>query len=308
MNKQEGERIVEYFIVRERETSIATNGSEYISLTLSNKDGIIRAKLWDVTEKEKEWLLKRALIKVDGLITFYRGQRQLTIQRVRLVTEEDAIEINDLLNHANIPREDLWQELRMIIEDIDSETLRELIKTLLRKKEIREKLTTIPAAKQYHHAYYAGLLEHIVTLCHVSAQLLQVYPQLNKDVIMTVCILHDIGKTKALTDPVVPDYTTNGELIGHVVLSIEMILEGAIEAGISTDDHEVLAVKHCILSSHVNDSLQSGVNSKTAEAIFFQHINKLDNQLNALFMIGNEANEDWTFSPMFKRRMYTNRK
>ncbi|WP_236034974.1 3'-5' exoribonuclease YhaM family protein [Alkalihalobacterium elongatum] len=305
MNKQEGERIVDYFIVRDRETSIATNGSEYISLTLSNKDGVIRAKVWDVTEKQKEWLIKRSMIKVDALVTFYRGQRQLNIQRVRLVTDDDAVELNDLLNHASIPREDLWQELRMFIEDIESETLCELIKTLLKKKDIREKLTTIPAAKQYHHAYYAGLLEHIVTLCHVSAQLLQVYPQLNKDVILAVCILHDIGKTKALSDPVVPDYTTNGELIGHVVLSIEMIIEGAIEAGISTDHHEVLAVKHCILSGHVQDSVQSGVNSKTAEAIFFQHINKLDNQLNALFMIGNETNEEWTFSPMFKRRMYT---
>ncbi|WP_209122146.1 3'-5' exoribonuclease YhaM family protein [Alkalihalobacillus sp. BA299] len=308
MNKQEGERVVDYFIVKDRETSVAANGSEYLSLTLSNKSGSLRAKLWDVTEKQKEWLLKRAIIKVDGLITFFREQRQLNIQRVRLVTEEDEIDINELVNQAFIPREELWQELRMFIDEIDSETLREIIKTLLRKKEIREKLTTIPAAKMYHHAYYAGLLEHIVTLCHVTAQVLPVYPHLNKDVIIASCILHDIGKTKALSDPVIPDYTTSGELIGHVVLSIEMILEGAIEAGISTDHHEMVALKHCILSNYRQNYQTSGVGSKTAEAIFFQHINQLDNELNAFFMIGNEACEEWTFSPMFKRKMYTYRK
>ncbi|WP_078430954.1 3'-5' exoribonuclease YhaM family protein [Alkalihalobacterium alkalinitrilicum] len=308
MNKQEGERVVDYFIVKDRETNIAANGSDYLSLTLSNQHGILRAKLWDVTEKQKEWLLKRAIIKVDGMITFFREQRQLNIQRVRLVTEEDAIDINELVNHVTIPREELWQELRMFIEEVESDTLRELIKTLLRKKDLREKLTTVPAAKEYHHAYYAGLLEHIVTLCHVAAQLLPVYPQLNKDVIITSCILHDIGKTKAISDPIVPDYTTSGELLGYVFLSIEMILEGAIQAGISTDHNEVLAVKHCVLSNDRQPTQASGVRSKTAEAIFFQHINQLDNELNALFTLGNESNEDWTFLPMFKRRMYTYRK
>ncbi|WP_096202682.1 3'-5' exoribonuclease YhaM family protein [Bacillus sp. FJAT-45350] len=306
LEKKEGERMVDFFIIKEREVSIASNGSEYISFTLGKGSETIRARIWDVSAEQKELFMKRSVVKVDATVTMYRNQKQLTIQRIRLATDEDPIRVQDLLISGNISREDLWVELRMCIEEIQSPVLSRMIKSILAKKEVRDSLTTIPAAKQYHHAYYAGLLEHIVSLCQGSLQLLPFYPHVDKDCVLASCILHDIGKTKALSDPIAPDYTTEGELVGHVVLGIEMVNEAAYEAGISTNNEEVVAVKHCMLCHYSDNGEELGgtVLGKTAEAIFFSQLDQLDTKMNALLQVKDSAEDGWSYSPMLKRRVF----
>lgn len=302
--KKEGERLIDFFIVKEKEANIAANGSEYLSVVLGNRNGQIRAKLWDVTEEQKELIQKRAIIKVDGFITIYRNQKHLTIQRVRLSNNEDQIGISDLLPEAKTPREELWQELRFFIDEIQSPVLNKVIKTLLSNKEIREKYTTIPATKEEHHPYYAGLLEHIVQLCHGAVQLLPLYKKLNKDIVLATCILHDIGKVKDLTDPIAPEHTISGELIGSVMLSVEMMNQAAYEAGISTENDEIMIVKHCIISHLSLEPVYSkGMKGKTMEAIFFQYLKELDSRINAIEQASEEGSEEWNYTPLFKRKI-----
>ncbi|GAE34140.1 HD domain-containing protein [Halalkalibacter akibai] len=139
--------------------------------------------------------------------------------------------------------------------------------------------------------------------------MLPLYPQLNRDVILTACLLHDIGKTELFTEAVAPDYTTAGELLGHITLGLELIQDAAREAGISTSNVELMKVKHCIASQfgEIQNGFGSPVSPKTAEAVFFQHIKQMNTMLHAFEMIQERSNEEWTYSPMFKRKMYTSK-
>ncbi|WP_017726578.1 3'-5' exoribonuclease YhaM family protein [Halalkalibacterium ligniniphilum] len=303
----EGERIVNFFLIRDREIKTATNGKEYANFTLERDLDFIPARLWDINEEQKVVLQRRAVVKVDGLITSYRNQKQLNIQRIRLATDEDEVNITELLSKPGLSREELWHELRLLIDEIQSPVLSTLVKKVLSDKKIRDKVTTIPAAKLWHHTYYAGLLEHIVHLCQSIMQLIPLYPHINQDCVLTTAILHEIGKAEALEDPIAPDYTTKGELMGHIVLGIEMINQAAYEAGIPRDNEELIAVKHCILSQYGESEAainQGFIVNKTAEAVFFHHLNQLNEKLNGLQIIHDGSTEPWVYSSMFKRKMY----
>jgi 3'-5' exoribonuclease len=301
----EGDRFFGFLLIKELHRKVATNGSEYFDIVLGDASGIISAKLWDISEEQKATFSIKKIVKVDGIVSLYRQQKQLQIQRIRLSLPEDDIDIQTLIQKADVSREELWQELRMIIEEIQSPTLQKLVKTVLMVKETREALTTIPAGMKMHHSYYAGLLEHVVTLMQSALQLFPIYPQLNKDLIIATCLLHDIGKTIELSDPIAPEYTTEGELIGHIVLGIELINDAAKEAGISSRDEELLALKHCILSHHgdVDLGYGSAISGKLPEAIFFHYLDQIDAKLNAMELSFKGNSEEWVYSPMLRRKI-----
>lgn len=307
-NVKEGERLIGFFLIKEIQKKIANNGSLYFDLLLGDRTGIIAAKLWDISEQQEETFEVKKIVKIDGLITLFRNQKQLQIQRIRLATPEDKVELVDVVQSTDTSREELWQELRMFIGEIESPTLGKVVKSILGSKDVRDRLTTIPAGKKMHHAYYGGLLEHIVTLLHAASSLLHIYPHLNKDLILTTCLLHDLGKTKELIDPISPQYSTEGELIGHLVLGIELINEAAREVGIPSDDKELLALKHCILSHHgeVDLGYGSAVSGKIPEALFFHYLDQIDAKLNAMKMAMQASEEEWTYTPMLHRKVLNN--
>jgi 3'-5' exoribonuclease len=306
-DRQEGERVVDFYMIRDREVKRASNGTDYLNLTLERKLEYIPARLWDATEQHKQALIRRAVVKVDGVVTVYRQQKQLNIQRIRLATDEDPVTVAELISKPGLSREELWHELRMIIEEIQDETLLKLVKTMLGKKEIRERFTTIPASKATHHPYYAGLLEHVVEVCQSILQLSLIYGTINRDVVIAAAILHDIGKVAALHDPFAPEYTDEGEMIGHVVLGVELINQTAQELGISMDEPILLAVKHCILSQREQDEGATSFvyGPKTKEAILLAALDQLNGRLNSFELMASHAEERWTYSPLFKRKMFT---
>ncbi|WP_227936598.1 3'-5' exoribonuclease YhaM family protein [Alkalihalobacillus deserti] len=306
---QEGETITDFFLIKEREIKQASNGSEYANLTIERNLHVMLARLWDITIEQKQQFLRKSIVKVEGTVITYRGQLQLNINRIRLATEEDEVKVSELISREGVQREALWHELRLMMEEVQSKTLRSIIKSLFSEKTIRERLTTIPASKNYHHTYYAGLLDHIVHVTGCALQLLPLYPHVNRDVVLSTCLLHDLGKTELFTEAVAPDYTTAGEFIGHITLGLELLNDAAKEAGIPRSNVELLRVKHCIASQFgsVSEGFGSTVSPKTAEAIFFHHIKQMNTMLHALEMVQERSNEDWTYSPMFKRKMYTNK-
>ncbi|WP_062047752.1 hypothetical protein [Bacillus sp. JCM 19034] len=303
----EGEIIVDFFYIREREIKQASNGSDYATFQLERNLQRIPAILWDLTNEQAKQFERHAVVKVEATVGFYRGQKQLSIQRMRLATKEDQIRVADLLSRDGVDREELWHELRLYMEEIESDVLRKIIKEIFGHKSFRDRFTTIPAAKMYHHAYYAGLLEQVVQLARSAWQLLQVYPHLNKDIVITTCLLHDIGKTKAFLDATAPELTDEGEFFGYVSLSLEMITEAACRANLDLNIFELMAVKHCIASQfgEVSQGYGSTASPKTAEAIFFSSLKQMNTQLNNVSMTQEQSSERWVYSPMLKRRLFT---
>ncbi|MED1563424.1 CMP-binding protein [Alkalihalobacillus alcalophilus ATCC 27647 = CGMCC 1.3604] len=281
LQKNEGEKVVGFFFVREKEIKQAVNGSEYGSFMLERHLEKVPAKMWDIGEELKKSVQKKSIVKIEAIITSYRNKKELSIQKMRLTTEEDQINVTELLTKEGLSRETLWLELRMYMDEIQSISLKKIVTTIFGKRAYREKITTYPASKQFHHAYYAGQLEHLVELCQSATQLFPLYPKINRDVILATCMLHNIGLIKMLDDPLAPSVTKEGELLGQVILSYELIYEAILEAGIDRQDHELLLLKHCVVSQYgpLENGWGSAVSPQTNEAIFFHHLKELSSKV-----------------------------
>ncbi|WP_059103799.1 hypothetical protein [Shouchella shacheensis] len=292
-------------MIREREIKQAANGSLYANFTLQKQLKQMPARLWDITEEQQETLVKKAMVKVEAIPRTYRQKQELTIQRIRLATEEDGISRTELISKKGLSREDLWHELRMLMDEIHSNPLQTVIRHLYSERLNRERLTTYPAAKSLHHSYYAGLLEQMVELALSSWHLLPMYPDVDKDKVLAACLLGDIGKIKALTEAIAPEYTDAGELIGQLVLSVEMINDAAMQTGISMDHPELVTIKHIILSQYGEEGngIRSTVQAKSAEALFYYHMKRMNTDLRAFQMAREQGSGGWAYVDLFKRRM-----
>lgn len=307
LDVREGDVVTDFFFIREREIKQASNGSDYATFLLERNLEHIQARLWDITNEQKSIFDRKVIVKIEATMERYRGKRQLHINRIRLATEDDKVNVTELLARKGVQREDLWQDLRLLMEEIESETIRAIIKQVFGQRSFRDRFTTIPASKMYHHAYYAGLLEHVVHTAKSAYQLLPLYPYINKDIVIATCLLHDVGKTQLFTEAIAPDHTTVGELVGHLSLSLELIYDAAKEAGIARDNPELIRLKHCVASQfgEVSQGYGSAVSPKTAEAIFFYHLKQMNTLLHGFDILQEHARESWTYSPMFKRKLYT---
>lgn len=290
-----------FYMIREREVKQASNGSLYANFTLQQQHYLLSARLWDITEEQQEKFVAKAVIKVEGNMETYRSKQQLTIQKIRLATEDDQINRTELISKKGLSREDLWHELRMMMDEVDSPVLQQIIKEIYGNRSIREKITTMPAAKKLHHAYYAGLLEQIVELMYVAMQVLPLYRHANKDTVLALCLLGDIGKIQALSDPLTPNYTQTGELIGHLVLTVEMLNQAAFAQGIDSNHDELQAVKHGVLAQY--PASEGGqVQPKTAEALLYYYIKKMNTDLKVLEQ-ASEQDDAFPYIDLFKRKM-----
>ncbi|MDT8859392.1 CMP-binding protein [Alkalihalobacillus sp. MEB130] len=304
----EGETITSFFLIKEREIKQAANGSDYANFKLERNLVMIPARLWDITNEQKKAFQRKTIVKVEGTVMTYREKLHLNIQRIRLATEEDQVNVSELISKKGVQREVLWQEFRLMMEEVDSQTLRSIIRQLFSNKGIRERMTTIPASKNYHHTYYAGLLDHIVHVTQSAMQLLPLYPNINKDIIIATCLTHEVGKTEVFTEAIAPEHSTAGELLGHIALSLELVQDAAKEAGIQRGNDELLALKHCIASQYGERSYGYGstASPKTAEAIFFHHLKQMNATLQSFEVVQVTENEEWVYSPILKRKLFVN--
>ncbi|PSL44567.1 3'-5' exoribonuclease [Salsuginibacillus halophilus] len=305
--KQAGERVIQFFVIQDRAVKTASNQSEYMHITLSDASGTLQARLWDVTEKQKEAFQPRMVVKVDGRIEFFRGIRELHIYRIRLATEEDQLSMEQLVPHARRSKDEMWREIIGVIEQVKSPVLSRVLKTVANNRELRDALTSYPASKAYHHAYYAGLLEHMVTLSRAVRALSPVY-EVNRDEMLALCILHDAGKVRKFSNAAAPQVTKQGELFGHLILSSDILLEAADEAGISRDHPEIETLRHSILSHYgdVENGWGSPVSGRTREAVLFHYLDQLDSKLSAMSQAAESASDTarGVYVPMLKRNMY----
>ncbi|WP_078391942.1 CMP-binding protein [Shouchella patagoniensis] len=291
-----------FYMIREREVKQAANGSLYANFVLQQQHTLLSAKLWDITDEQQEKFVPKAVVKVEGNVEVFRSKKQLTIQKIRLAVDEDKVNRTELISKKGLSREDLWHELRMMMDEVESPILQAIIKQIYGNRSIRDRLTTIPAAKKLHHAYYAGLLEQIVELMYVALQLLPLYQHVQKDIALTLCLLGDIGKVHALKDPLAPEYTDAGELMGQLVLSIEIINEAALEQAIEISSPELMAVKHGILAQY-DQSEGGAVQPKTAEALFYYYVKRMNTDLRVLEHAQTEGSS-FSYIDLFKRKMF----
>lgn len=257
-----------------RVVSGKTNGanrSTYLSMTLQDETGSIDAKLWNASEEQVNTLVKGVLVQIKGDVIKYNDDRQMKIIKIHVLSNEEKDKIR-FLKQAPLSGQYLITEIKNFLEKIDNMKLYQLVNTLF--EENIDKLTIYPAASKNHHEYVSGLAYHTYGMLKLAESFCNIYPTLNKDLLYAGIILHDLGKTVELSGPVVPEYTLEGKLLGHISISNAMIKETADRLHI--EGEEVTLLQHMILSHHGKNEFGSPVLPQVKEAEILYLIDNID--------------------------------
>lgn len=250
------------------------NRSTYLSLTLQDDSGNIDAKLWNANEQQVKTLVVGTIVQVKGDIIKYNEDRQMKIIKIVVSSTNEKDKIR-FLKQAPVDSQVLIKNIRSFVDKIDNLKLHQLVKTLF--EENVEKLTYYPAASKNHHEYVSGLAHHTSGMLMVAEAFCKLYPSLNKDLLYSGIILHDLGKTVELSGPVVPEYTVEGKLLGHISISNAMIKETADRMHI--EGEEVTLLQHMILSHHGKNEFGSPVLPQIKEAEVLYLIDNIDSRI-----------------------------
>ncbi|MFQ5817788.1 MAG: 3'-5' exoribonuclease YhaM family protein [Terriglobia bacterium] len=285
--QHENQVITSFFLVHSRETRSTREGKPYLALRLGDQTGVINARVWDESEDIGEFNAED-FVKVQARVELYRNQPQLKIEKVRRAQPEE-INFADYFPRSQKDLDALYAELRTLAARVGNPHLRALLTSVLDDEVIARKLKQAPGAKRLHHAYLGGLLEHIVSLCHLCERVAAHYSMLNLDLLLTGAILHDLGKIDELSYPTAEgpeasghpfDYTTPGRLLGHIMLELEL-LNRKMDALPDFPDELRRLVQHLIVSHHGRLEFGSPVVPQFLEAIVLHYLDDLDSKLEA---------------------------
>ena len=253
------------------------NRSTYLSITLQDKSGTIDAKLWNATNEQVEKLIVGPVVQVKADVIKYNDDRQMKIIKIHILSNDPQEQVK-YLKSAPSTGDELVDGIRGYIDQIDNLKLNQLVKSLF--SEHMEKLTIYPAASKNHHEYVSGLAHHTYSMLKIAEALWNLYPALDKDLLISGITLHDLGKTVELSGPVVPEYTVEGKLLGHISISQAMIKEKADEMKI--DGEEITLLQHMILSHHGKNEFGSPGLPQIKEAEIVYLIDNMDARINML--------------------------
>jgi 3'-5' exoribonuclease len=267
--------LVEGFaVVKSCDKKTTQRGAVYLDITLSDKEGTLNAKLWDYKD-DTEMYEPNTFVKVRGQMTSFNGADQLKIERIRRVVDADGVNISDYVPSAEYTGEYMFSEIKKTVAFFNDEDLKKLCDYILDENE--ERLLYFPAAFKLHHAFRGGLLMHTLSLVRIADRICEVYPFVNRDLLLCGAILHDISKLEEfdVSDTgIVNNYTVEGELLGHLVMGAMKIEKAANELNIPKE--KTILVEHMLISHHGVPEYGSAVRPRTLEAELLSQIDLMD--------------------------------
>lgn len=244
----EGERVVGHFLVQSKQLLTTKAGKPYLSLTLQDKTGRISGKVWDGAAELCDTFKSNDAIKIDGSVELYNRELQLTIRRLR-PSEPDEIDLSDFVARSPHDIDEMFLEIRSLVESVENPHLKALLDAFLEDEEFTEAFKASSAARNIHHVCVGGLLEHTLSTARLCEYLTMHYEGIDGDLLITMAILHDIGKVKELEITPAINYTEVGNLLGHIIIGIQMVGEKMDRLPDFPPKLRTL-VEHMILSHH----------------------------------------------------------
>jgi 3'-5' exoribonuclease len=291
----ENKVITSTFVVIAKQVKPKKTGGPYLALTLGDRSGHIEAKMWDNVEDVLDAFEHDDFVKVKGLLNKYKNRFQLTIHKLRRLADSE-IEFADYLPKTTKDVGELWQTLTNYVASFQNPHLKALLNTFMADPDIAEAYRNAPAAKSLHHAYIGGLLDHVVSLFHSCDLLCRNYPQVDRDLLLTGAFLHDIGKIYELTYNRSFSYTTRGQLLGHMIIELEMLQAKLAQLPNFPDELKTL-IEHLIISHHGQYEFGSPKLPMFPEAVMLHYLDDLDSKMEAMrahFERGADSNGAWT--------------
>lgn len=304
---QENQKVVDFFLVRDKQVRLKRSGEEYLSLVLQDRTGSINAVCWDEVGELKETFSVGDVIKVEGVVGLYNEELQLTVRRLRPTEERDrseGLEPERFFPETEHDVEAMWAELMDFIGEVENPELRTLLERLCSENEVEFK--SYPGAVQIHHPFLGGFLEHTLSVLKSCLYFAGKYPDLSKDLLVAGAVCHDIGKLKELAIQPTFSYTEEGQLIGHILIGRDMVRDLALTIeGFPAE--LLLKLEHMIVSHQGELDFGSPKVPMTPEALVLHFADNLDAKLN---IMQRHLAEDTTEGPftswhrLLNRRLY----
>jgi 3'-5' exoribonuclease len=283
--------ITTFFLVHEKEIRNTREGKSYLRLELGDRSGTIEARMWDLFETIAKDINRDDFVKVQARVEIYRNKPQLALQQVRRAKPEE-IDLIDFLPHTKENVDAMYVSLLDYAQSIRNTWLKTLVIGIVTDPQVASRYKRAPAAKVMHHAFIGGLLEHVVGLCGLAQQLAAHYSELNLDLLLTAAILHDVGKLDELCYERAIGYTTEGQLLGHIVMELETVSR-AIDAIPGFPAPLKTVVQHLLISHHGEYEFGSPKLPMIREALVFHFMDNLDSKIAAVrAALASGAGED----------------
>lgn len=289
----EGETIRSIYLCKGKRSAETRNGKPYDNLILQDKTGTLDGKIWDPNSQGIADYDEKDFIEVVGDVITYNNNLQLNIKQLRIASEEEYNPA-DYMPTSEKSVDTMYEELLAYVRGISNQYLRQAVEYyFVNDMEFIKKFKGHSAAKTVHHGFAGGLLEHTLSVVHLCEYFAEAYDIINKDLLIASAICHDIGKTRELSSFPDNDYTDEGQLIGHIVIGVEM-LSDAIRT--VPNFPEVLANewKHCIIAHHGELEFGSPKKPALAEAMALNLADNADAKMQTLKEIfKDKKGNDW---------------
>ncbi len=290
-----------YFLLKKFELKQKKDGSNYLVIEVSDKSGSITGNFWEGFDEFYKKAFAGAIVKVKGVVEAFNERLQLRVESIELAGEKNEVDLSDFIPSSVRNIDEMKKEFQLRIKKIKNEWLKNLLKNMFTQERF-EKFAFAPAGKSFHHNYIGGLIEHtleVVRICDLMCDISEAsnfQPTINRDLLITGAMLHDIGKIEELSYETFFDYTDKGKLLGHIVIAANWIYSACKQIPYFPEELQVL-VLHLVLSHQGKLENASPVEPKTLESIILYYADELSAKTNAYRQIisgGGELNSNWT--------------
>ena len=271
------------------------SGEPYLSLLLGDRTGEVDAKMWDNVAEVIDTFERDDFVRVKGLLQVFQNRPQLTIHKMVRVLDTD-VDFADYFPASERDPMEMFTELRGMVAGVRNPDLRALLEAFLGDEPLARMYRIAPAAKHVHHAYLGGLIEHVLSVCNLCRAAAAHYSNVDLDLLLTGAILHDIGKVAELTYDRSFGYSTEGQLLGHIVIGLRLLHEKLQRFPDFPSKLRVL-VEHLIISHHGELEFGSPKVPLFAEALLLHHLDNLDSKMECMrALVANDRHVEgcWT--------------
>ena len=295
-----------YVMLKTVDKKTSSKGGSYLDVTIADKSGEMNGKLWDYNEAVHGKYEAGDIVKLRGTVSKYNNTDQFRIERIRPVTAEDDVNVNDFVPSADFDGNAMWNELYNIANNFNDSDLKAIVTDILKEK--KEAMLYWPAAFKMHHAIRGGLLCHTLSIVRLAESVCTVYPFVDKELLLSGAILHDIGKLEEFElsgAGLVTGYSTKGNLVGHLAGGAIIVEKTAEKLGITSD--VPMLISHMLLSHHGDPEFGAAVLPQFLEAELLSQLDLMDATVFEITEATNNVEKGGTTGRIFglnNRKLY----
>jgi 3'-5' exoribonuclease len=303
----DGARVDSPFALRSKETRSSRNGEPYLALELADRTGQIAAICFRPNQNAMSAPVG-SVVAVRGVVASYRGTKRIRVEEIAPACSWEA---GDIIASISRPHDELMSEFKELVSSVRDRELRSVLLAVFRDPAFLDRFARCPGSQSYHHAYLGGLLEHTVSVARLCRALAEQYDQVDRDLLVSAALLHDVGKCEELSFDTSIEFTDEGRLVGHVVLGMRLIGDAIARAHARVAPARLTLLQHAVLSHHGELEWGSPKRPSTLEALLLHHADNLDAKasgFSAILAGASRAGAPWTdASNLFRRPLWAPR-